>query len=474
MDGIPAIGTRSGSDPVVAIPISASGRSERLTTRLSRHFETARALVQSERGTDLSDIRLLLVDDEAIFTEVREETRRLVAGQLGKGRFQERLLEALMNGQRGTYAALYSGERRAVLVSRQVLASYLASLPGGIGREDSALLVLMLHELTHAADDTRHAIHASRALDFRASFAQSAVFEGHAQWRTRELCRRHGCLDGLDSLDTFMFGDTSGESDVGRSLLEYSYVEGERFVAALAARPDGEAVIDRLLSSPPHDPLQVLDPESFPDEAREERNQHLLAVSRRVEHPWLGEDGSGRLVMPTSPLKGVDLRDDPNRRQAAVDGFTRLVTAMVAVQFHDPTATTISPIEVTLMQTDSAATAGLFADTLHAYAAKGGTASARADDGIDPSGHDAHALHRTLTVLPDGDAWRTAIGTLGPFVVQASGRGVGAATMEDYVRGALDALGAAYEAEIGPAAESAIEGDPESGSRPAGGLVSSS
>ena len=410
-------------------------RPDDLGSRLRRQFEKARALVESDTGTDLSNIELRLVDDERIFGEVRRETRRLVAGQLGEKPLGKRLLRALLEGQRGGYAALYAGERRAVLVSREVLLDYLASLPAGLERGDTALLVLMLHELVHAADDLRYAIHADRALDFRASFAQSALFEGHAQWRTRRLCERHGCLDGLDSLDAFMFGTRSEGRDAEQNLLEYAYVEGERFVAALAGRPDGTSLIARALASPPRDPLQILDPASFPNEAREARNRRLIDAARRVGHPWSDEGEGARVAVTTSPLKGVDLRGDPPRREAAVDGFTRLITAMVAVQFHDPAAATISPVEVTLMQTDSVGTARLFADTLHAHAAGTPAHGTEEDDG----GGD-RLLRHSATTLPEGDVWRTVIATRGTFVVQANGRGAGAKAMGDYVLGALDVL----------------------------------
>ena len=449
--------------PGAATAVRAVEPDDALGARLSRLFDEARALVEADSDTDLSGIRLQLADDATLLDEVAGETRRLVHGRLGRGPLAERLLGALVGGRSGTYAALYAARHRTVMVSREVLADYLASLPGGRARHDTALLVLMLHELVHAADDLRHGIHANRTLDFRASFAQSAAFEGHAQWRTREICRRHGCLDGLDSLDAFMFGDADAPERSGtrraadeaapaagtdaagaapralpadRNLLEYSYVEGERFVTALAARPDGERLIERLLAAPPHDPLQILDPASFPNEARETRNRDLLSASRSVAHPWLERlDPRARVLVETSPLKGVNLRRDPARRDAAIDGFTRLVTAMVAVQFHDPSARTLAPIEVTLMQTDAVATARLFAGTLHAHAlVPGARASALGGEGS------ARGLSRTATALADGGTWRTAIATDGVFVVQASGRDATPALMDDYVLGALDAL----------------------------------
>ena len=81
-----------------------------------------------------------------------------------------------------------------------------------------------------------------------------------------------------------------------------------------------------------------------------------------MDHPWLDAPWAS---VETSPLKGVNLRADPARRDAAVDGFTRLITAMVAVQLYDQSSPNDSPIEVTLINADSARTAELFAQTLH-------------------------------------------------------------------------------------------------------------
>ena len=437
---------------------SPDGSVETLDERVRRLFAEARVLVERESGTDLSSIGLRLTDDDTILAEVDRETRRLVYGRLGDVPLAATLLEALLAGQGGTYAALYSGRERAVMVSRAVLGAYLGSLPPDRSRRDRALLVLMLHELVHAADDVRHRIHDGRALDFRASFAQSAALEGHAQWLTRTICRRHGCLDGLDALDAFMFGPDEDAPiasarralPLERNLLEYSYVEGERFVAALAARPNGPALLERLLSSPPHDPLQILDPESFPDEARERRNLALLAAARRVVHPWLAAAGERpatggademlprvrpRIALETSPLKGVNLRADPARREAAVDGFTRLVTAMVAVQLHDPEASELSPVEVTLLETDGPLTARLFAETLHAHALAPDTRA-----GTDTAAGGEPRLLRTSAPAPGGGRWRTAIASHGRFVVQASGRDASPALMGDYVIGLLETL----------------------------------
>jgi len=409
------------------------------SSRLHPLFSMARELVEQTTETNLSDIRLHIVDDRQINAEVSYETRLLVQSQFRDTDFQEHFLTSIMNNQAGTYAALYAGRHKTVLVSRNMMESYALSLPPDRHVQDAALMALMIHELVHAADDQQYRIHEKRTLSFRASFAQSATFEGHAQWLTRYICSKADCLAGLEALDNFMFSRSSSPNQltqsvqaVSRNVLEYSYIEGERFIAALAARPNGGELIKRLLSSPPSDPIQVLDPESFPDTAREQRNQELIRAGTGIPHQWLDKLW---VAVDTSPLKGVNLQSDPERRQAAVDGFTRLITAMVALQLYDQSAPDQLPLEVTLLKTDTETTASLFATTLHANTKAADTLfdsvqlQHTADSGV--------PLTITLlrTVMRDDSfaPWRTVIGVAGQHVVQIAGFATSDIEMENYV-----------------------------------------
>jgi len=337
--------------------------------RLVPMFFHARKLVEEHTGQNLRSVNLRITNNADITKEVTHETKKLINNQFDNSRFAEHFLNQVMGGQAGTYAALYATRKSEVMISEPLLASYQAALPDDKQTQDAAILALLIHELVHAADDKKYGIHENRKLNFRASFAQSAAFEGHAQWVTRNICAKENCSSGLESLDHFMFGTNSPPNmltqpvqAISRNVLEYSYVEGERFVTDIANRPNGDALLQRLLSNPPEDPIQILDPASFPNTDREQRNQRLLAASTQMDHPWLNAPWAS---VETSPLKGVNLRADPARRDAAVDGFTRLITAMVAVQLYDQSNPNNSPIEVTLIDAESAGTAELFAQTLH-------------------------------------------------------------------------------------------------------------
>ncbi len=409
-------------------------------------FATAKELVEQELDVDLSSIKLHVVDDAPINAEVLRETQRLVNSQFGTGAFANDFLQQVLHPLDGTYAALYSSHLSSILISGSMLNSYEKSVDASLpaATKHAALLVLLIHELVHAADDKRYNIHDNRALNFRASFAQSATFEGHAQWATRQICEQANCESGLEQLDQFMFSTNQTTNElaqsvdaISRNVLEYSYVEGERFISELSKRSNGKRLLEDVLSTPPQDPIQILAPASFPDIAREQRNQTLIQASLEVDHefarkPWIGVE--------TSPLKGVDLRADPVRRQAAVDGFTLLIQSMVSMQFYNQEVFGASPIEATILQAENSQTADLFANMLHANTQQFGavvddqrlqikTSAAKNSDKID--------LHVYRTAIDAQTSYRTAIVVSGPYVVQISGNTTLQEMLEDFAVKAL-------------------------------------
>ena len=179
--------------------------------------------------------------------------------------------------------------------------------------------------------------------------------------------------------------------------------------------PNGEYLISALLRSPPEDPIQILAPENYPDNEREKRNQRLIEASLEIDHPWVGDQWIG---VQTSPLKGVNLRANPSRRQAAVDGFTKLIQGMVAMQLYDQEQLSSSPMEVTLLHAESGHTATLFARTLHnntqSYDAIANDEPLRISIG---AGHQQSQMktHIYRTAIHAERPYRTAIAVAGPL-----------------------------------------------------------
>jgi len=406
-------------------------------------FAQARQLVANETGIALDHITLDVVADIQIADEVARETERLVDRQFSSQSFANHFLGEVMENQSGTYAALFSHRTHQVLISRDLLTSYRVSLRRQKTPEQPAILALLIHELVHAADDERYAIHDNRTLSFRASFAQSAVFEGHAQWLTRKICQQHNCETGLQALDHFMFGSPKARNQltqpvqaISRNVLEYSYVEGERFISMLAEQQGGDKLLQQLLQNPPADPVQILDPLSFPDTAREQRNKKLLDASRSVNHPWQQTPWA---AIETSPLKGVNLRADPSRRKAAVDGFTRLMKAMVALQIYDQSNPDTTPVEITLLTAESADTARLFAETLHENTLDTEVFAQRWEIPLVSNGHAPARLFFSRNVS-DASEFHTIVAVTADHVIQISAQNRDSALMADYALQTLEAL----------------------------------
>lgn len=399
--------------------------------RIDELYAKAQRLVSAETGVALSSIEMDVVADEIISSEVKYETMRLTNSQFSDPKFANQFLGAVMENQHGTYAALFSTRQQRVLLSESLLESYIESLPATDHTREHALLALLIHELVHASDDKQYDIHDNRTLNFRASFAQSAVYEGHAQYLTRKICAVANCTVGLRALDDFMFGRNNPPNRqsqpvqaISRNILEYSYIEGERFMTALAARPNSEQLVAKALRAPPNDPIQILDPQSYPNDARTLKNTKLLSSIQRIEHPWLQAPWTS---VESSPLKGVNLRADPERRKAAVEGFTQLITGMVALQLYDQSQWDNPPIEITLLHADGKDTAELFGESLHLNTQLTQT---RSDNWLvqlveaDQQNKHQMRLYRTTEMVSDDLAFATLIGVSGKYVVQLTGHGM--------------------------------------------------
>ena len=419
-------------------------------------FEQARILVSAHTGVDLSDVKLNIASENTITDEVGFETKRLIHSQFDDKKFADRFISSMMHGQRGTFAAIYATRKAEVMISMPMMQSYRHSLPNDAEVQTSAILALLVHELVHAADDKRYNIHNNRDLNFRASFTQSAAFEGHAQFLTRQICTQAGCLAGLEALDNFMFGKTNPPNAltqtvqaVSRNVLEYSYIEGERFVTALANRANGQQLIQNLLTNPPQDPIQILDPKSFPNTQREQRNQELIRLNAELNHPWLRSPWKS---VETSPLKGVNLRSDPTLRDAAVDGFTKLITSMIAIQIYDQSQASLSPIELTMVRADSTDTAELFARNLYENTQLKGASLSKptplvkvaSQSEVEPA-----MLYVAKEPAENKQHYYTLVGVSGKNVVQVAGLGDSEALFVDYIDKLLIKLAGIQSASLG-------------------------
>lgn len=131
------------------------------------------------------------------------------------------------------------------------------------------------------------------------------------------------------------------------------------------------------------------------------------------------------------------MRSDPDRRQAAVDGFTRLIEAMVSIQFYDPLSFDELPVEATVLKAESARTASLFATMLHGNTQQSGALSD--DESLSIGTHTGGAgtirppqMHIYRTVIDAGLSYRTVIAVAGQHVIQVSANTRHQSLLDDY------------------------------------------
>jgi len=152
-----------------------------------------------------------------------------------------------------------------------------------------------------------------------------------------------------------------------------------------------------------------------------------------LSHPWLRGAWS---TVQTSPLKGVNLRTDPARRDAAVDGFTRLITSMVALQLYNQAQPEFAPIELTVLRADTPSTAKMFAKTLHENTLVKEAQLSRANSVVKvattPAMEPAR-LYVTKEPAENNQTYFTLIGVSGINVVQIAGVGTSDKLFVDFV-----------------------------------------
>jgi len=402
-------------------------------------YSIARHLVERRFDVALDNITLEIAGDHRIEKIVRRETTHLTRAVFSDTNFADFFVDRVMQDQTGSYAGLFVHPENTIILNRDLLDVFQERLEGQSTRvQAESILSLLIHELVHAADNERYQIHARRELNFRASVAQSAVFEGHAQFATREICKQEGCLRGLEQLDAFMFEAPEPTDPLARSLqavsrnvLEYSYVEGERFLRGLSEKQNGEQHLSNVLRHPPKDPVQILTPETYPDIARIDRNQLIFKLVQSIDHRW--NDPKFALV-ETSPIKGISIRNDPERRAATKEGFTQLITSMIGLQVFDQSADTLLPIEITVMQTDTIATAKLFAHSFHKKAANNDSGDSQSNtlhinlgeaEGITPTAMKIYLtqtrIDKDIDDASSGDIYVSIVASSDNWIIQMGG-----------------------------------------------------
>lgn len=240
--------------------------------RLRAAYEEARAALAAEPGFALpAEARLVLCDTATVAARIEAENLPLI-------RLREPDADKAAESARQVGASLaqvvfakYAWSTRELLVvpAAWQAQAHLLDRPEMTG--DAALRAVLVHELVHAWDDARVGLTAFLAgLDSNdAVLAASALIEGHAQFRARRLCERHGWSPGFEAFTSGIGQVPEGSAAMGEGMqlllriqganLRSAYLDGERFVAALHAA-GGDELVARAFQSPPGDAETILHP----------------------------------------------------------------------------------------------------------------------------------------------------------------------------------------------------------------------
>ncbi len=347
---------------------------------LNRWFNEAKEVVAREFNTDLSQVPATIVNSDQIAEQARSSLLVALHHDLSNDDFAEALVDNILAAQTASVLAIYSPEQRAILLHRENLHEYLKSQNTDIAPKAS-IQALLIHELVHAVDDIKHNAFNRKGASYQEVFAKSTIVEGHAQWQTRRLCQLSGCSSAFNSLNRYMFDVDTPDDPALKYVqtrnfknLEFVYREGERFIDRLMHRPNGEDLIALAFARPPRDSIQIIDPDSFPNREREQRNLALSSTIVNAPKPWSDlEKGTLR----RNVLAAAAFSVDPESRAPIVDFYTSKILAAAKHEYYDRASETPIPVAIIALETDDAATARktaalIFDTTARTYNGLGG------------------------------------------------------------------------------------------------------
>ena len=344
----------------VSAPVSKAVQSESLDNELSPWFDQARALVEQRLKVDLSHVTASVADAATIKAHAKDSLLRALSHDLNNSQFAETLVSNILTAQSGSVLAIYSPERNSILIHQKNLDRYLQAVTDRTSKR-AAVQALMLHELIHAADDTKHNVFDQSGVSYQQVFSKSTILEGHAQWQTRQLCEAASCSRAFALLNDYMFNLNTVQDPALKYIqtrnfknLEFVYREGERFIDHLMQRPEGEQLMQLAFTHPPRDSLQIIDPQSFPNKARESRNLVLSRAIMQSVKPWSRAE---RGLLTRNILAAAAFTTNPESRDPIITFYTERVVAAAKHEYYDKSSDIPLPVAITVMETDNDTTA---------------------------------------------------------------------------------------------------------------------
>lgn len=270
--------THDSSTPSVAAP------TEDLSIAFYGLVERARIELEALSGLDLSDLNFSLTDKDAVLDTLMSNLSLQVLD--GDEELTREALAGFAEGMIGIYS-MENGDIRIALENLEGL-SELFEKPGAYSEE--ILFAVIAHEGAHAVADRKYGMVAlieSRETSDQLD-ALNAVFEGHAQWLSRQVCSNAGFESGFLGMTELTTTTPEMDDPVLRMALEitvqifaFAYVDGESFVNALYAAK-GEEGIKQAFSSPPSGRNSINHPDWYLDPSKRPESNYQIEDALQV------------------------------------------------------------------------------------------------------------------------------------------------------------------------------------------------
>ncbi len=328
---------------------------------IQQWFISARALVAGQLDVDLTGVTLQIVDSPTIAKYAQDGLLRALKHDIANDTFAKTLVKNILTTQSaGSVLAIYSPEKKAVLLHRKNLTDYLDKTASNTSQQ-AAVQALLLHELVHAADDKKHRVFEQQDATYQQVFSKSTILEGHAQWQARRLCKYAACSAAFQQLNHYMFNVNTLQDPALNYIqkrnfrnLEFVYREGERFVDHIMQQRNAGALLEQAFNNPPRDSLQIIDPASFPNHSREKRNLQISDTIKQSRKPW--PDGDKGLLT-RNIVAAAAFTAQPETRNPIIEFYTERVVAAAKHEYYDRNSPIPIPVAITVMQTDNDTTA---------------------------------------------------------------------------------------------------------------------
>ncbi len=257
-------------------------------------FNTAKRWVELETGYRLGGVTLDFLPRADVNASLQHSLDELYSDQPNSACLLRKMqVERHGADMLASLVALYNPLADSVQMPVESVLPFTRDVAKGAVSLDDAYTALFVHELVHAADYARFPDNLTYSRDNLGNLAVKAVVEGHAQYLTRRICKKHNCSAGYTVLrNDIVQGKTQDKTRNRLSRARsahnaFSYLQGERFIESFA---DDREAIEAVMKNPPQRSVIIRYPEMFKNGAHKRRLEKTRRVFLETTPPWRADN----------------------------------------------------------------------------------------------------------------------------------------------------------------------------------------